>query len=279
MSNSNPIVITGAGRSGTTILHKYLIRNSNLYWFSSQLEKYPKKLSRNTFINKMCDIPFINSLVYNNISPSEAYGYLEYLHKGTRRPFRNLVDADVIPYYKQKVEKELLSEISLINKQLIIKITGWPRIAFMSKLFNTKNFIIVDRDPRATINSLIKVGWWRGWEGPHNWRFGLLNETEQEILSQNNNSFIALAAIELMKLYKTVEHTLIESDYNIYRVQYEDFIKRPEIICANIFKHYEIPITEQFCKLIKKIKIYQTSIEKWKWSRLQINILIRVLLI
>jgi|APSaa5957512535_1039671.scaffolds.fasta_scaffold171838_2 hypothetical protein len=30
MANKNPIIITGSGRLGTTILHKYLIRNSNL---------------------------------------------------------------------------------------------------------------------------------------------------------------------------------------------------------------------------------------------------------
>lgn len=89
--------------------------------------------------------------------------------------------------------------------RLLIKITGWSRIGFLSNIFPTAKFIHLIRDGRAVANSLVNVDWWSGWKGPQNLRWGKLTPTQEEEWKTHNKSFIALVAIEWKILLDAVE--------------------------------------------------------------------------
>ncbi|GAJ21506.1 unnamed protein product, partial [marine sediment metagenome] len=78
----------------------------------------------------------------------------------------------------------------------MIKLTGWSRIEYIKELFPDAKFIHILRDGRGVANSLINVDFWKGWEGPHKWRWGMLNEEKMKEWNKYDQSFVILAAME-----------------------------------------------------------------------------------
>ncbi len=72
------------------------------------------------------------------------------------------------------------------HNRVFLRITEWPRIGFLSEIFEDTVFVHADRDGRLVADSMLNVRFRRGWEGPGSWRFGPLSvEYEEEVARKN----------------------------------------------------------------------------------------------
>lgn len=261
-----PIFICGTPRSGTTIFFKMMTEHSELSWLSTFADKYPDKIYLNKLFLKCLSVPGFNRKLRESIQPSEAYNFWQTLFPGFRRPCRDLRAFDATPKVKSRIHKALASAASCGQRdRLIIKITGWPRIGFLQEIFPSATFIHVRRDGRAVANSLLGMNFWNGWQGPQNWRMGLLPDELQALWARYNYSFVALAGIEwiiLENAFQQAKNTATPD--SVMTIQYEDFCKAPLNTLQSVFQFCEL---DWGAGLHKRLSSYSVRNVNNKWQQ------------
>jgi hypothetical protein len=264
MKIEKPVFIIGTGRSGSTMFHDIISYHEQLSWFSVLLSKFPKKIIWNRFYMQIRTIPLIGNILRTKLIPTETYNFWETHVKGFSRPFRDLYAQDVSAKIKQNIPVLFAKNLSRKRTRLLVKITGWPRIGFINEIFPDALFIHIKRDPRATVNSFLNVDFWQGWEGPHNWRFGMLNEQEDKIMKSHDQSFAALASIGWIKmteaLYKAVEEIPKE---RFLELSYTDICNDPLKEFRKVYDFADLKESKKIQKVLKKKKIINKN-DKWQ---------------
>jgi len=265
MNIIKPIIIVGVGRSGSTIFHQLFSEHPNVAWQSGLCGRTPNTPSIMRHALKATDLPIIGKYIKAKNYPGEALDFWEYHCKGFRRPCRDLLREDVTRKAKDSVRSYISNMLTTKRNRLLVKVTGWPRIGYLSEVFPDAKFINVVRDGRAVAYSLMNVDWWWGWRGPQNWRWGLLNPEQQELWERHNRSFIALAGIEwniLMEAMSKAKSYISEED--IMDVKYEDFCSNPVDIFKKVTNFCELDWVREFENSIKKNSIRNTN---YKWMK------------
>ncbi len=265
MHIEKPIIIIGTGRSGSTIFHTVFTKHPEVAWLAGKIgNKYPNKPQRNRLFLQLIDYPIIGSLLESKVRSGENYPFWEYYCKGFSQPYRNLLPDDVTFKNKKKLQWAMSQILTQKRNRLLLKITGWPRIGFLKEVFEDACFIHVLRDGRAVANSIINVGFWRGWQGPSNWRWGNLTQLHAEEWAKYDHSFVVLAAIQWKILMDAVEETKQHIDpENFLDVKYEDLCTDPIAIFKNAFQFCELPFPADFEKVIKK-QSWKNANYKWE---------------
>jgi hypothetical protein len=126
------------------------------------------------------------------VTPAECYPFWEHHCNGFSAPYRDLVASDVTEKTKLPV-RAAVSELTTEQKdRLLLKITGWPRISFLSEIFVGAKFVHVVRDGRAVVNSQLATYFWNGWSGPANRGWGELFPARKEERDRYGQSFAFL---------------------------------------------------------------------------------------
>ena len=259
---SGPIIIIGTGRSGTTIIHKVLCEHEKVYWLSGLIER-DKWLSNNDLMDH-ADLPLFGSLLKRRYPPSEVYEFWDRHFNGFSATVRDLTSLDILPRRKEKFLKRINTLRSKKRNNLLFKITGWGRVDFLLNLFPNAKIIHVLRDGRAVANSLLNIGFWKGWYGPENWRWGLLEEPYKSQYLKHNKSFIALAGIQ----WKLVVNSIDQSTKNLktnqfLEIRYEDFCAKPDLVISHILNFCKLPTSDRVNRFLAKTPIINND-NKWK---------------
>lgn len=234
--NAKSIIFVGAGRSGSSLLHRVCSYQDDFCWLTPMAHRFPERYWLNDWAITYRNLAFSMGLESQaRVFPREAYGFWDHLAPGFRRPFRDLGKTDLSQGTKRSAAKKIDAFLKTHRaNNLLLKITGWPRIAYLEELFSTPFFFNVVRDPRSVVSSYLKIGNnWRGWEGPWNWRFGLLDEKYQAIWDDHDRSFAALAAIQWCLIDDAIEKASLSSD--ITTIRYEDFCNDPIKVLEGMF--------------------------------------------
>jgi omega-hydroxy-beta-dihydromenaquinone-9 sulfotransferase len=287
---NKPIFVIGTNRVGKELFMNLVAYHSEFAWLSNYNMRFPQNQNV-SIMNRILDFPFMNSkLKYKKGVPklSSAYMFWNNRFKGFRRPFRDLVADDV----SHGVAKDIYQSVHKIlqlqhKKRFIAQYSGWSRIGFFKKIFPDAKFIHLVRDGRAVANSLTNYEGWEGWEGYYNWRLGYIPDNNvSELLKQNNNSFLAIAALEWKVIVNNVDEMGLSLNKNDFMtVKYEDLIKSPKSIIKECFEFFEIDNrSNKYEKHFNTIKIYNANeqtvrIPSWRknLSKDQINMLERFL--
>src|SRR4028119_868553 len=183
-----------------------LSEHPHLAWLPGRISAtFPERLELSRLFMKGLDYPVVGELLKRSIKPAESYPFWEHHCKGFSAPYRDLVAADVTDKTKKHIPRTMARILTEKRNRLLLKITGWPRIGFLSEVFEDARFIHVMRDGRAVANSMLNVYFWQGWKGPHNWGWGELSPAQKKEWDEHDQSFVVLAAIQWKILMDAME--------------------------------------------------------------------------
>lgn len=226
-----PVFVIGTGRSGLTPLMHLVAYHPSFGWPSQYHSLFPKSYKWGILSRVLDFIPAGSKRKFSRVVPthSEAWAMWHHCFYGFDEPFRDLTQADVTPYVKDRIQKAVLSILRYQGKKrFIAELSGWSRVRFLKEIFPDARFIHIVRDGRAVTNSLIHVNYWRGWQGIHNWRWGIPKTNYISLLEKYDYSFTAMAAVQWSMLVENIrlETTKLNSN-DFLLIRYEDLVARP----------------------------------------------------
>ena len=242
-----------------------LSEHPEVSWLSRRLcDMHPDKPALNRFLMRAIDCPAVGQLIKKRVSIGECYSFWEYHCKGFRRPCRDLLASDVTERNKERIRYVMSRLLTQKRNRLLIKITGWPRIGFLSEIFRDARFIHVLRDGRAVANSLLNVEWWWGWRGPMSWRWGALSSEQKQEWERYNKSFVVLAAIQWKILMDAIEKAknYVSSD-NFLEIKHEDLCSDAIAVFREVIKFCGLEWTRDFETKLKSYELKNTN-DKWQ---------------
>ena len=261
MAHDAPIIIVGAGRTGSTVFHSMLSNHPTLAWLAGPTcNRFPDDPVLNRLLMRGLDFPLVGRFLERNVKPAECYPFWEHHCKGFSTPYRDLLANDVTEATKARIPDVMSKVLTEQRDRLLLKITGWPRIGFLSEIFEEAKFIHVMRDGRAVANSMINVGFWRGWRGPAGWTWGELSSSQKEEWDRYGQSFVVLAAIQWKILMDAMERAkgLLDSD-RFFELKYEDLCSDPLETFKQITHYCELEWTTDFEKKLRRHQLKNTN--------------------
>lgn len=264
-SPPSPIFVVSVGRSGSTFFHRLLCRHPNVAWLSLLCEAFPGNPSLNRLWMHAVDLPLIGDRLQGLIKPAECYNFWERYCTGFRRPCRDLLPQDVTRKKKEAVRAVMARMLTPKRDRLLIKITGWPRIGFLTETFPNAKFIHILRDGRAVANSYINVPFWWGWRGPENWRWGPLSPSQQEEWETFDKSFLALAGIQWKIFMQAMQKAkrFVKED-SLFELKYETLCQDSVTTFKQVMAFCNLDWSSRFEKVIQNHPMTSTN---YKWQK------------
>lgn len=264
MNNKSPVIVVGAGRSGSTVFHQLFSKHPNLAWLPGALcRRFPRNPRLYGLFMQGLDYPVVGGLL-EEIKPGECYSFWEYHCKGFSAPYRDLVADDVTIRARERVLGAMAKVTTSKRRRMLLKITGWPRMGFLSQIFEDAKFIHMIRDGRAVANSMTDVEFWTGWRGPADWGWGELSPAYQEEWDKYDQSFVALAGIQWKILMDAVEKAKKEIDGSAFlEVRYEDLCSDPVGTFKKVTSFCKLDWTASFEQELNKQRLSNTN-EKFR---------------
>ncbi|MEH6528652.1 MAG: sulfotransferase [Porticoccus sp.] len=274
MSGSNPVILLGAGRSGTTLLYKLLSAHPNIAYLSNYQNRWPAwpvtALTHrvlNIFPHLMASAWFMGGggAYFNegrnwlqSIVPTPAEAESVYRTSGL----------PLTPDPEFHASSELVRAINS-NFEKIRRISGGEvvvtkrtannrRIPALNKIFPNAKYIHLVRDGRAVAYSLPRVDWWDDhilyWCG----------KSPKEMVAEGAAPLFLAARnwVEEMKSLQTGLQ-LIETP-NLLEVRYEMLLKKPfeEIQRMVEFIGLESSLPNKYFKLVDSLQLKPRE-ESW----------------
>jgi Sulfotransferase family len=260
------LFIIGSGRCGSTMMQEVLARHPEAGFISNldaNILAFNMKGRWNNFIYRHTpraftqrDHRFLRFVPLRmRFGPSEAYRMLNrrvsLLISETKK---DLTEEDVTPWLEARFRRFFEERMEVQKKPLFLcKFAGWPRARFIHEIFPEARFLHVVRDGRAVADSLVRRPWWRGYQGPEAWQFGLLSEAYEKEWEASGRSFVVLAGIQwliLMDAFEQAREALPEEAW--MQVRYEDFVIDPRGHMEDILRFAGVEWTEGFEKGFSK---------------------------
>ena len=144
-------LVTGTGRSGTTLVQETLSRHPRTGFISGLDDKLPRlnmtgalngrlyrRMSqRSSGMRALSESRTLLERGRLRVAPSEAYGLIDrHVMAGFSKPCRDLVAEDLTPYLRQRLTHFFEARIDSQGCDVFIQhLTGWPRTGFMREAF------------------------------------------------------------------------------------------------------------------------------------------------
>ena len=215
---------------------------------------------------KALDYPLLGELLKRRIKPGESYSFWEHHCKGFSAPYRDLLAADVTDKAKSHLPRTMAKILTEKRNRVLLKITGWPRIGFLSEIFEDARFIHVMRDGRAVANSMLNVYFWQGWKGPQDWGWGELSPAQEDEWNEYGQSFVVLAAIQwkiLMDAMEKAKSTI--SSERFLEIRYENLCSDPVGQFQKVTQFCELEWTVDFERQLGRYQLKNTN-DKFRYD-------------
>jgi hypothetical protein len=229
MALDRPIFIVGSGRCGSTLYHNLFVHHSRVAFLTGLCLKYPHRPQLNRWAMHLLDVPLLSRFARRHFRPAEHWPFWEAHCRGFSVPCRDLLASDVRPPVKARLARVLGQMVTPRRRRLVVKLSGWPRIGFLSEIFPDALFIHLVRDGRAVANSLLSTDFWLGYQGPNQWQWGDLTVEQQRLWEASGRSFVTLAGIQwarVMDAFEKAREVVPASQY--MEISYDDLVANPK---------------------------------------------------
>ena len=233
-----PIFLLGFPRSGTTIIFETFSMHEDLAWFSNKLRRYPQ-FSAIAFLSRIAAFEKFRGAEKQLVAQSRLQKYMPYPDEcypvwehccGERFLYDYLIGQKASASEKERLHQTIGRVVRFQGKKRFsAKITGPSRIEYLDSLFPDAIFLHIVRDPRAVVNSLLRVQFWtrRGGERRPWWENGLTREDIQ-ILERFEHTPAALAAVQWSRVIQVARREAANIPRERYmEIHYEEFMNDP----------------------------------------------------
>lgn len=267
-----PIIFIGAPRSGTSVISEIVMRHKDLA-FPSQ---YQTRLIGNTNINylrRLSDNPFwrfhgqkkqlnkVSPLNYFIFRPVEAYKMWDYLVRNDISFSKDfLIDKKVT----SKERKQILTFFSkLVKKQgkkrLAFKITGPSRLNYLLSVFPDAKVVLINRDPIAVVNSLMRVPFWKNRGMNSFWWKGAYDNSDYNWLESNKSESVQITAYQIKRVSEVTKNEIDELKPEVLEVSYSRFVENPQRTIEEILGFSNLGRDKACFDYFKKNKIFNQN--------------------
>ena len=244
--------ITGCARSGTTILGKiisslknieYAYEPETLFYLLPLISKIKKKYWQEIYSKYMIEEIFFNLCVGRkiNLKKNDQSSIYNFLSKTDIEKKLNL----------NLRRKDLEKYLSKNNKKLVIKIPDvLHSLVFLQKYYPKNKIIVIKRDKKAIMSSLIKKKWF----SKKNFSPDIY-KNENWIDLKSYTKWIKLNENERASFYVDYINSSSNKIKNKLVVQYEDLVRDPKKTVIKICKFLKLKKTKKTLDIIDQIYI------------------------
>lgn len=261
---TDPIVLFGTGRCGSTALHDVLSRHPRLAWLSRMNILFPGRPVVNRWFQRAIDLPGIGPWLHDTVTPTEPYPFHDRLHAGISESCRDLLASDISASEAKRVRAAWDANRTASRDRLLIKFTGWPRVGLVQRILPDARFVHIVRDGRAVAYSILRVPFWQGWRGPEHWRYGALSPEDQAAWDASGRSFAVLAGIEWRILMDAAEAAkkLVPPE-RLIEIRYEDLCADPSGVVDDLLRFAGLERTPAFERAFERFDLTSRN-DAWR---------------
>ena len=255
-------LVTGTGRSGTTLVQETLSRHPDAGFISGIDDKLPRLNLRGRHNGRLYRRggqrpagmrALAEGALFQRgrlrVAPSEGYQLFDrHVMSGFSTPCRDLLAEDMTPYLGPRVVDFFRSRQRAQGCEVLVQhLTGWPRVGFLREAVPDLKVVNVVRDGRAVASSWLQMGWWDGWKGPDKWIYGPLPEDLHQEWVDHRRSFPVLAALGWKMLMAAYEdaRALTPADQWL-DVRYEDLLLDPLAVSKQMLEFLGLDWSPEF---------------------------------
>jgi hypothetical protein len=198
--------------------------------------------------------------------PFEAYRFWEHYLPGFSRRDKPLTAGDVPAAAIGKIH-EVCSAILRHQgrSRLLVKVTGWSRMAYFDRLFPDAQFVWIEREHRAVLSSWVKAGWLDVTTSPESplWQWGHVPEAYHRLWRELGGSPLLSAALKIQLDLDDLQKDFENFPGRAMRLQFEDLVQNPTRELHKVCEFANLEWTKGFEQDIMRKEYYDPS-DKWR---------------
>lgn len=265
------LIFIGPGRSGSTVISEVIMEHELLGWPVHYLEYAPNfpqlDLLRHLFENKYWRIKgekaqlnktaFLNSAIPR---PAEAYDFWNSITRNSIDFSRDFLLGKTATHSEKKRIRQAI--FKMVKRQgrrrFSFKLTGPGRIQYLQSIFPHAQFINVYRDPIATINSLLKIPFWKDLGMSRLWWTGAYSPVELIDYENLRLDPVTSTAFQVNKILRSIQHEAQSVNANMLNISYDQFVRNPKAQCKKILDFAELPTSENISNKLERTRFYSS---------------------
>lgn len=250
------------------MLHRLLARHDDVGWLSTWNETFPRQTWLSAFSNfYRAPLPDRLKETKGFPKPFEAYRFWEHYLPGFSRRDRPQTAADVHAPGIDPVRRATAQVLrGQRRRRLLVKVTGWSRVAYFDRIFPDARFVSLRRDPRAVISSWIKAGWLDTTSPPDSdaWQWGDVEPMLFELWRELGGGPILSVALKIHLDLADIAANLELVPGRRHELWYEDLIREPGPALQELCAFAGLDWTPRFAAEVEAMGFYDPS---GKWRR------------
>jgi hypothetical protein len=250
------------------MLHRLLARHEQVGWLSTWNEAFPGQTWLSGAANLYrAPLPSRLKEWKGFPKPYEAYDFWEHYLPGFSRRDRPQTVADVPEAGIEPVRRATAEILRRQRRErLLVKVTGWARVAYFDRIYPDARFVSLRRDPRAVVSSWIKAGWLDTTSAPDSpeWQWGEVEPGLLGVWEELGGGPVLSAALKIHLDLADIASNLTVVPDRSFEVWYEDVIREPEPALRKLCFFAGLDWTPQFASEVESMGFYDPS---GKWRR------------
>ena len=262
-----PIIITCAGRSGSTLFYRMIARHPEVAWLSTWHQTAPSQLWVSMFSRLYQYDTFAR--VRNSYwfpKPFSAYRFWQRYLPDIARHDRPLLADDVPDAAIEPLRRAVARVVRYEGKKrFLTKVTGWARMAYFDRVFPDARFIYLKRDPVAIMSSWVNAGWLNvtadidgdGWE------WGTVPDAYRELWKKLGGGPLLSAAVKTQLDIDDLQRNTEQFADRCLELNYEDLVRAPMTTMRNTVEFCELTWSKSFQRAVSSTIVHNYS-NKWR---------------